>query len=50
MPGFRPDNARLVHTLIVIHDFDQWTNPRGSRATSCFCNCFMPDPNLECGA
>jgi hypothetical protein len=47
MPGFRPDNARMVRTSIVIHDFDQWTNPNNTRFPGCACMSFMPGPSQE---
>ena len=47
MPGFHPDNAQPVHTPIVIHDFDQWTNPTDSRQRGCNCTSYMSDPSLE---
>jgi hypothetical protein len=48
MPGFHPDNARMVHTSIVIHDFDQWTNSSDTHLPFCTCR-FLPCPSQEGG-
>jgi hypothetical protein len=42
MPGFRSDNARIVHPTIVIHDFDQWTHSTDGRTAYTVCG-FIPE-------